>query len=117
MEKIYYNGEVLQEVEQAGQVSDGYHTFDELYDHRCALFCALMDAERTLSWKSRRHADGSEWAGWFIAGMNLAGRPITYHLPDKYWDVAFGVKELERAPEWDGHSSKDVLERILAWVV
>jgi hypothetical protein len=36
---------------------------------------------------------------------------ITYHLPMKYWDRA-NVIELERAPEWDGHTSKDVLKRL-----
>lgn len=26
----------------AGKVSDGYHTFDELYEHRCLLFINLV---------------------------------------------------------------------------
>ena len=53
----------------AGQTSDGYHTFDELYDHRCLLFC--MISAGIAGWKSRKHHDGSEWEGWFIAGCNL----------------------------------------------
>lgn len=36
---------------------------------------------------------------------------ITYHLPAEDWDT-LRVPELETAPEWDGHTSDDVLERI-----
>jgi hypothetical protein len=101
----------------AGKVSDGYHTFDELYDHRCVLFMAFIEAVRDtrLCWKSRKHSDGEEWPGWFIAGTTLNGKSITYHLPEKYWDIC-GAQEQETAPEWDGHTSADVLARLLAWI-
>lgn len=36
----------------AEQVSDGYHTFGELYAHRCILFAALCHAHEPLAWKS-----------------------------------------------------------------
>lgn len=26
---------------EGGDISDGYHTFDELYEHRCLLFIRL----------------------------------------------------------------------------
>lgn len=29
-------------------LSDGYHTFDELYDHRCLLFLAWMHSDGFL---------------------------------------------------------------------
>ena len=47
-----------------GEVSDGYHTFNELYEHRHALFLALMKAYPQWSWYSGKHHDGSEWQGW-----------------------------------------------------
>lgn len=100
---------------ETGSVSDGYHTFDELYDHRCLLFAALTQARPHASWKSRLHSDGEAWEGWFIAGMDLNGKPITYHLPEKYWDLCKG-DERTRAPEWDGHTSADVLVRLTGWL-
>lgn len=101
-----------------GQVSDGFHTFDELYDHRCLLFLALMKALPELAWRSRVHADGSGPAGWWVGGLRLPTGPITYHLPDALWPLLDGaaVTTLERAPHWDGHTSADVIERLRRWV-
>lgn len=102
-----------------GEVSDGYHTFNELYEHRCTLFVALMMLRPDASWYSRKHADGSEWEGWFIAGMTLPDRrTVTYHLPARDMDLltGLGIEELERAPEWDGHTSADVVKRLRDWI-
>lgn len=100
--------------EGVGSVSDGYHTFDELYEHRHMLFMMLMYSRCQDAWYSRAHSDGSVMEGWFVAGIKLQTGMITYHLPDRLWEYAEmsnGV-ELERAPEWDGHTSKDVVERM-----
>lgn len=97
-------------------VSDGYHTFGELYSHRCTLFAALLKSHQQGSWKSKQHADGTSWDGWFIAGMKLPTGDITYHLPiEQFWDL-LTVSELEFALPWDGHSSDDVIKRILEWI-
>lgn len=90
-------------------ISDGYHTFGELYEHRHALFLAVCRAYP--SWKSRLHDDGSDMPGWFIAGVDTPEGMVTYHLPDEWWN-RFNVQELGRAPEWDGHTSQDVIERL-----
>ena len=97
----------------SGKVSDGYHTFDELYEHRHMLFLNLMDHHE--SWYSRFHFDGSTMLGWFIAGIELpGGKTITYHLPDKHLDLAARVATtyLDKSPPWDGHTSNDVLQRL-----
>lgn len=102
-----------------GEVSDGFHTFNELYDHRCLLFLALMKAHPEQSWFALAHDNGEVWAGWFIAGMVLpTGKAITYHLPDKFWTFAeaSGAKALRQAPKWDGHTSKDVIARLHEWL-
>ena len=54
-----WNNRTPQELEPkvTGQTSDGYHTFDELYDHRIALFCTLL--KFVDGWKSKLHEDGS----------------------------------------------------------
>lgn len=98
-----------------GEISDGYHTFNELYDHRIALFIALARCRSELAWKSIVHEDGKGLQGWFIMGMELPGvGQISYHLPMKFWnDVK--VRSLERGMKWDGHMPKDTVDRLLAF--
>lgn len=98
---------------EANEIGDGYHTFGELYNHRVTLFMALCHRLPVAQvWKSHAHSDGSIWAGWFIAGINTApGQQISYHLPEKKWDM-LRVPELLTAPEYDGHTSDQVIERL-----
>jgi len=99
------------------QLTDGYHTFDELYEHRNVLFAALLSTSAG-SWKSKLHHDGTMPEGWFIAGLHITdGNQVTYHLPIKMWSELVHVKELERAPEWDGHSPKDCIGRLYKFFV
>lgn len=101
----------------AGNVSDGYHTFNELYAHRCSLFSALMKSHRNLSWKSLKHSDGSALEDWFVCGMNLPSGMITYHLPiNPFWELLHDISTVQFAPEWDGHTSEDVINRLLEWI-
>lgn len=107
-----------------GQVSDGYHTFDELYEHRCILYIALCAAINTIYgdedvfggmsvWRSRLHHDGSSFEGWFILGIKDAEvGQITYHLPERLWKHCSFASTLERGLPWDGHTSDDVLDRL-----
>lgn len=101
-----------------GETSDGYHTFNELYDHRIVLFLALCRATDIVSpgiaiWRSKLHSDGSAFDGWFVMGIGTTpGEQITYHLPLSRWDDAAFAETRERAPEFDGHTSADVLERL-----
>lgn len=103
-------------------VSDGYHTFDELYEHRFLLYCALLTelARSRHCWKSKTHWIGAKlepvWAGWFAAGTTLNGKQISYHLPLRFWDLIPSIQAVERAPEFDGHTSADVLARIEEWL-
>ena len=103
---------------EVGKVSDGYHTFDELYEHRHVLFLALIETLHGMPWISKLHDDGSSLDGWFVAGIKLASGDISYHLPNRLWETArsTGARELEHAPKWDGHKSEDVLERLLKWI-
>lgn len=97
---------------ELGKISDGYHTFDELYQHRCVLFACLMKSHPELSWKSKKHSDGSEWEGWFIAGMRLPTGDVTYHLPADMWELLGSIDTLELGVVWDGHTSADVVTRL-----
>jgi hypothetical protein len=97
-----------------GNISDGYHTFNELYEHRHALFMALMVKNKENSFKTLRD-DKNEavWDGWFIAGMNLPVGMVTYHMPIQYFDH-LDVAEIPYNHEYDGHDSNVVLQRILS---
>lgn len=104
--------------EDRGEISDGYHTFNELYEHRYALFLALMAAHKDKAWLSLRHSDGEiPFDGnWLIAGINFGeGGDVTYHFPMIYYPhlVRTGAKVLDIAPYWDGHTSQDVVARLI----
>jgi len=100
--------------ENTGKISDGYHTFDELYDHRIALFIALMRCNPKISWRANNHEDGSNLEGWFIAGMHLPSGDISYHLPNDKWKQLdnTGIQTMNNGPIWDGHTPKDVIDRL-----
>lgn len=106
-----------------GKISDGYHTFDELYDHRCHLFVALIKCNPEMSWRAEKNDDGTKWDGWFVAGMDLPSGKITYHLPDWMWsmldqcDDCITFATLDIAPKWDGHTSQDVVQRLNDWIM
>ena len=105
---------------------DSFHTFDELYDHRIALFITLtrllkrqenaigfIPVGESFVWRSELHHDGTNFCGWFIMGIGKEkGKQISYHLPLSRWKETNFAETLERAPEWDGHTSDDVLNRL-----
>lgn len=95
-----------------GETSDGYHTFNELYHHRAVLFSVIVASHPELCWKSKRHYDGSMFDGMFIVGIKTPEGQATYHYDlDPYWDM-FECQEIEYAPEWDGHTAAQAIERI-----
>ena len=90
------------------KMSDGYHTFADLYEQRLILSAALAK-NNPHAWKSKRHEDGSVpfGGGWFIMGFDTDEGCYTYHYELKDWDL-FQCKELDKGKPWDGHTSKDV---------
>ena len=94
------------------EVSDGYHTFSELYDHRTALWLNLLQVHVDTAFKTRLDDEGSEMDGWFITGINTKFGQITYHLPNEYWSK-LKIREVDCNSDYDGHSSEDVLQRLL----
>ena len=93
-------------------ISDGAHTFGELYHERATLFAIFMYnyldlsrmdySEEFYGWKSELHHDGDMYNGYFIVGITSkkTGKMFTYHYPLEYWNF-FQVEELDRAPEWN----------------
>ena len=95
-----------------GDTSDGYHTFNELYHHRAVLFSVICNERPDIAWKSKKHHDGTMYDGMFIVGIDTPEGQATYHYDiEPYWSM-FRVKELEQAPEWDGHTPDEAIRRI-----
>jgi hypothetical protein len=96
-----------------GDLSDGYHTFNELYHHRAILFSVICNSMPDKAWKSKLHNTGDMFEGMFIVGIETPDGQATYHYDiEPYWDI-FKVKELEKAPKWDGHTPQEAINRIL----
>ena len=98
-----------------GDCTDGYHTFNELYHHRAVLFSVICNTFKDLAWKSKQHDDPKNnpmYDGMFIVGIETKKGQATYHYDiNPYWNM-FNVKELDKAPKWDGHTPEDAINRI-----
>ena len=92
---------------QAGKLSDGYHSYNELYAHRMQLFAVVCKQNQAHAWKSKQHHDKPMYPGYFIVGVETPMGQFTYHYPMLHWGM-FQVRELDKAPEWDGHTTDDV---------
>ena len=106
------NGVIVPPNNNIGELSDGYHTFNELYHHRAILFSVICNSMPDKAWKSKLHDTGDMFDGMFIVGIETPNGQATYHYDiNPYWDI-FNVKELEKAPKWDGHTPTDAINRI-----
>ena len=121
--------------EMRGNYSDGYHTFNELYEFRkvyhAALFNEWAAQQETVGGvfdhngmnpirtkydvhKSWKHNDGELCfgGGWFIVVAVLPTGQISNHYEAKDWDL-FKIPEFEKAKyPFDGHTPADVLKRL-----
>lgn len=113
-------------------ITDGYHTFNELYEFR-KMYNALLFNEWALQTplngepikgvfnkyyvhKSWKHSDG-EWCfgsekEWFVVCAKLDSGLITNHYKAEDWDL-FDIPETETSIfEYDGHTPQDTIERM-----
>jgi hypothetical protein len=105
--------EAILSLDATSDVSDGHHTFGELYDFRNLLFVIILQTHPLASWRAAKNADGSLWDGWFVAGINRApGEQITFHLPLRLWHSLDMIETHDVNPYFDGHTSSDVLDRL-----
>lgn len=108
----------IKELKNAGvsvnEISDGYHTIGDYKDMRNFWFIATLNSNPNISWKARKHFDEENdpmFGGDFIAGIMTPEGIATQHLKMKYWDDLH-VKELDRAPKYEGYTEEDVKIRI-----
>lgn len=104
-----------------GNTSDGYHTFNELYEFRkaynAALFNEWASTGKCSVHKSWRHNNGELCfgGGWFIVVAVLPQGQISNHYEAKDWDF-FKVPETNKALfEFDGHTGSDVIARLMSY--
>lgn len=101
-------------------ISDGCHTFKELYEFRkiynAMLFNEFAENKKYDIHKSWKHSDGKWCFGqekkWFIVVAELPTGQISNHYKEEDWDL-FKIPVKEKANSYDGHSSQDVIERML----
>lgn len=100
------------------QLSDRYHTFDELYEFRkqfnAALFNEWALQDKYEVHKSYRHYDKELCfgGGWFIVIAILPSGQISNHYKIKDWNL-FKCREVNKAKyPFDGHTPQDVLNRL-----
>ena len=105
-------------MEDKGNISDGYHTFNELYEYRllynASMFNELAKQGLYDVHKSKLHSDGTipfEDENWFIVQAELPTGQISNHYEIKDWDL-FQVPVKEKANLYDGHSPQDVAKRL-----
>ena len=121
MQQVFDEEDFLKMVKQCKsigygrKISDGFHTLEELYEHRTVLLAVVVNLLPSCFFKSRKHEDGSMFPGYFIVMGTLCSGQISYHCEERYWDL-FKCGETEFAAKWDGHSSDDVLDRITRYV-
>lgn len=106
-----------------GEVSDGYHTFNEYEEFRMLYNAALFNhwalhdpygPDHYDVHKSRLHYDGSHPFNnphMFVVRAQLPTGQISNHYHLDHWDL-FKIPERERAGEWDGHSTRDAADRL-----
>ena len=109
-----------------GKITDGYHTFDELYQFRLAYNALLFNewAKGVYPYegeplydthKSLKHNDGELCFGgdWFIVMAETPYGQISNHYELKYWNY-FKVPEKEVANKWKQEDiTLDVLFKLI----
>lgn len=113
--KLEKNPELISEV---GEFSDGYHTFNELYEFRKVYNAGFFNLAYSFSTmnavcKSWKHSDGELCfgGGWFVVHADTDFGQITNHYEAKDWEL-FECPEVDMAPAWDGHTPQEALERL-----
>ena len=96
------------------ELSDSYHSFNDLYKHRTYLLAIAM-IHIPYAWKAKVHEDGTMYDGMFVTGFPTPTGMISYHCDMEYWNL-FKVPSLPKAPHFDGYTDKDVLGRIYDYI-
>lgn len=103
-----------------GDISDGYHTFNELYEFKMLYNAAFVNeyikTHPHAAEKATRHSDGKECfgGGWFVVNVMLPTGLISNHYKLNFEnEFLFNCEDKFIAKfKYDGHTNQDVVERL-----
>ena len=99
--------------EMTNGISDGSHTFGDLYYQRMMLTSVIAKAIMSTKnlgtvRRSKLHDDGTMFKDYFIIYFTTPDGNFSYHYHMDNWDNFWFVPEVDKAIKWDGHSDLDV---------
>lgn len=100
-----------------GEISDGDHSFSELYRHR-AVLTAFTFNRMPFTWKSHKHYDNDNspmYPGYFITGIFTPFGVASYHYNNSEWNL-FKVPEIDRAPIWTPDQQYTDIEKLEMYI-
>ena len=117
IEKIIFSKESNTIIQgHKSNLTDGYHTMEELYEHRYLLYINLALSLKQYAYIAEANQNGEKWGDSFILGIHIEeGMQISYHIPNKYRHLCDFVNPLDiyhLDTIWDGHTPQNVLERL-----
>lgn len=108
-------------------VTDGWHTFDDLYKYRAyynaALVNMIVKEQKNIDSfinthkidviKSKKHYNGEKCYNGthFVVMIKTPYGQISNHYELKYWKL-FNCRTVKKAWKWDGHTMKESIERL-----
>lgn len=102
-----------------GDMSDGYHTHNELYHYRMLYNVHTLHAFAAVGWqvtRSWKHHSGEACfgGGWFVVQADTPAGQITNHYQAEHWHLFEGIEEVPTSPQWDGHTPPVAAQRLEA---
>lgn len=125
---IYCTWNLAGELEEIDpkDLSDGYHTFGELYRYRMLYNAALFNhmaahdpyKDHYDVHKSWMHSDGELCfgGGWFIVMAELPTGQISNHYKADHWEL-FNIPEKIKANDYDGHTPAVAANRLEQFII
>ena len=97
-----------------GTITDGYHSFDDLYEHRNLLFLNLIVHMDYREEATAYYTEDPNMPGWILVVLETEKLgQISYHMQDGYDQF---LKHIPKIPwnelNWDSRSSLEVSLRL-----
>lgn len=87
-------------------ISDGYHTFQELYEHRNLLFINLCLGDSVNCWWKQ------DYEGHFCLYWDSPLGQISYHMGNELLPLIKDIINMDDSDKWDGHTSATSILRL-----
>lgn len=114
MGKILVNGNTVTVECRTELVSDGYHSFKELYDQRLILSTVAFKYAQLRGhkvWRALRHHGENGpcfGGGWFHVGVTTPDGDYSYHYKLDDYSLFDFAEDVINSPEWDRHTANDI---------